>query len=185
MHPSLGAKVVRAAARIAALARAARVAARRAPGDDDAVTASDRRDSFADLFDDSRAFVPEQDRELHTPAAGLDDMQIGVAHTARLDTHLDLGGAGRVERDLLDERRCAGLCIDQPARHDAARRNCSSSGTSGNWNVPTASGLVTTLSPSSSIVSWSRVTGANGSRSVSAACTRNTENGPRIERRCT
>jgi len=137
---------------------------------DDVVARLDEtRATVADALDDPGAFVTEQDRELHTPAAGLDDMQIGVAHTARLDTHLDLGGAGRVERDLLDERRCAGLCIDQPARHDAARRNCSSSGTSGNWNVPTASGLVTTLSPSSSIVSWSRVTGAFGSRSVSVA----------------
>ena len=48
-------------------------------------------------------------------------------------------GAGRVERDLLDRRPRAGFGVDEPARHDAARRSCSSSGTSGSSNVSTAS----------------------------------------------
>ena len=182
VHPAADAQVVRAAARVAATARATRVAARRAPRDDDAVAGCDTGDAFADLLDDARALVPEQDREAHAPAAGLDDVQVGVADAARLDPHLHLARADGLERDLLDRRPRARLGEDEAARHATARRSCSSSGTSGSLNVSTASVDVTTLSPSRSIVSWSRVTGAPGSFSVSSACSVIAANG-NVDRR--
>ena len=49
----------------------------------------------------------------------------------------------------------SGSGVDDAAGH-VARRSWSSRGTSGSLNVSTALGSVTTLSPSSSIVSWSR-----------------------------
>ena len=153
VHAALRAQIVRAATRIPALARATGISARRTPGDHDPIAGLDGRDTLADLFDDASALVAEQDREPHAPPVRLDDVQVGVADAARLDPHLHLVRPGRVERDLLNRRPHAGLCVDEAACHSAARRSCSSSGTSGSWNVSTAAGSVTTLSPSSSMVS--------------------------------
>src|SRR5262249_46072521 len=95
---------------------------------------------------------------------------------AHLDAHLHLVRPRRVERDLLDHGLRARLSVDDPACHEA-RRSCSSRGTSGSWNVSTADGAVTTLSPGATILSWSRVAGAPGSFSVRAAWARITPNG--------
>ena len=50
-------------------------------------------------------------------------------HASSADLHLVR--TGRIERDLVESRRRARLGVDEPARHAAARRSCSSSGTSG------------------------------------------------------
>ncbi len=71
-----------------------------------------------------------------------------MADAAGLDADANLARPGLLDMDLLDHRRRARLGEDEPARHDAARRSCSSSGTSGIRNVSTASFDVTTLSPS-------------------------------------
>src|SRR5207249_8878701 len=92
-----------------------------------------------------------------------------------LDAHAHLVRAGRVERDLLDRRRDTGLRVDETSH--ATRRSCSSSAMSGSWNASIASSELTTLSPRASIVNWARVTGAPGSRSVTAAWTRIAANG--------
>ena len=163
MRAAPRAEVVRAAPRVAAPARRARVAARRAPRDHDPVALRDRRHAGPELLDDSRAFVAEEDGKPHPPAARLDHVQVGVAEAVRDDADANLVLAGRVERHLLERDA---VVREDDASH-AARRSCSSSGTSGSWNVSTALASRTTLSPSASIVSWSRVTGAPGRRSVS------------------
>src|SRR2546429_208237 len=166
----------RAARRIAAHARAA-LPARSAPRNDDTVAGRHRRHAAPDLLDRAGALVAEQDRKVHSPAVRLDDVHVRVAEPARLDAHLHLVRPGRIEDDLLDDELGARLRVDEAARHVTARRSCSSSGTSGSWNVSTALASETTLSPSSSIVNWSRVTGAPGSRSVSAAWARSRPTG--------
>src|SRR5207244_9152771 len=98
------------------------------------------------------------------PAHRLDDVEVGMAEPAGEDADEHLARPRRVDRQLLDGRRGIGLGVDEAARH-VPRRSCSSSGTSGSLKVSTALGSVTTLSPSSSIVSGSRGTGAPGSRS--------------------
>ena len=147
----LRAKLRRAAAGIAPPALRA-VAARGAPRDDDAVARRNEGHVAPDLLDDSRALVPEQDREPHVPALRLDDVEVGVAQPAGEDANEHLARAWRIDGQLLDSRRRVGLRVDDATCHDA-RRSCSSSGTSCNLNVSAALGSVTTLSPSSSIVS--------------------------------
>ena len=102
MQPPPRAQVVRAAAPVAAQARRARVAARRAPRDHDAIAGRDGGHALADLLDDSSALVAEQDRKRQAPAARLDHVQVAVADAACLDAHLHLARARRIERDLLD-----------------------------------------------------------------------------------
>src|SRR5487761_397072 len=58
--------------------------------EDDTVARLHRGHIGTDFLDDARTLVTEQDRERHTPAAGLDDMDVGVAEAARLDPHLHL-----------------------------------------------------------------------------------------------
>ena len=137
VRATLRAELGRAPPRVAAAARRAR-AARRPPRDDHAVAGRHRRHLGADLLDDAGALVTEEDREGHPPAVRLDDVNVRVAETARLDAHLHLARPGSVEDDLLDGRRSARLGVDDAARHDTARRSCSSSGTSGSWNTSTA-----------------------------------------------
>src|SRR5204863_9531705 len=175
VHPPLRAELRGAAARITAPALRT-LPARRSPRDDDSVPGSNERDVAPHLLDDARALVSEQDREPRSPALRFDDVEVRVAEPAGKDADEHLAGAGRVDSQLLDGWHRVGLRVDDPARH-VARRSCSSSGTSGSLKVSTALGSLTTLSPSSSIVSWSRVTGAPGRRSVSVACTRRTPTG--------
>src|SRR5579864_320757 len=182
VHPPLRPERGGAAPRVSPLALRA-LPARRAPGDHDAVARRDRRHLRADILDDARALVPEEDREVHPPPIRLDDVHVGVAETARLDPDDHLLRAGRVENELLDGRLRSRFREDDAARHEMARRSCSSSGTSGSWNVSTALRSVTTLSPSSSMVSWSRVTGAPGIHSVNAACARSRPTGTCTEGR--
>src|ERR687888_330434 len=53
------------------------------------------------------------------PAVLLDDMQIGMAHAARLDAHRNLARAGLVDDDLLERDR-ARSAQDDAAIHDAS-----------------------------------------------------------------
>ena len=126
VQPPLRAKLRGAAARIAAPALRA-LAARRAPGDDDAVAGRDRGHVAPDLLDDARALVAEQDREPHPPALRLDDVQVGVAEPAGVDADEHLARPGRVDasaprppgaRPAPRRRRRASRF-----RHGAARRS--------------------------------------------------------------
>ena len=119
------------------------------------------------------------------PSLRLDDVEVGVTEPAGEDADEHLARPRRVDGELLNRRRRVGLGVDDAARHGlvtvaatglgsvtsrvaAVRR----AGRAAGLNVSTALGSVTTLSPSASIVSWSRVTGAPGRRSVNAACSR-------------
>jgi hypothetical protein len=65
-------------------------------------------DALADGLHHTGALVAEQDRQLMSPAAGLEDVQVCVADAARLDPDERLAGARRVELELGD--RQAALC---------------------------------------------------------------------------
>jgi hypothetical protein len=91
--------------------------ARRAPAQDDPVAGSDVLDALADLLDHASALVAEQDGQLMSPAAGLEEVQVGVADAARLDPDERLAGAGRVELELSD-RKAAVRGQDCAAIHD-------------------------------------------------------------------
>src|SRR5439155_27134797 len=93
------------------------LAARGAPRDDDTVARCDRCHLTAHLLDDSRTLVAEQDREPRAPTLGLDDVEVGVAEPAGLDADEHLARSGRVDRQLLDDRRRVGLRVDDAARH--------------------------------------------------------------------
>ena len=95
-------------------------AARRAPADDDVVAGRDVHDPLADRLDHTRALVAEQDRQPMSPAAGLDDVQVGVADAARCDPDERFTGAGRVELELGD-REAALRGQDGAAIHDPSR----------------------------------------------------------------
>jgi hypothetical protein len=102
MRAAPRAEVVRATPLVAAPARRALLAARRAPRDDDAIARRDGRHARPELLDEPRAFVPEEDGKPHSPAARLDHVQVGVAEAVRDDAHANFVLAGRVERYLLE-----------------------------------------------------------------------------------
>ncbi len=77
------------------------------------------QDAFADGLDHPRALVAEQDGQRMSPAAGLDDVQVGVADAAGLDPDERLAGAGWVELELGDLQ--AALRQDCAAIHDSSR----------------------------------------------------------------
>jgi len=94
-------------------------AARRAPADDDVVAASNVHNPLADGLDHTRALMTEQDRQLMSPTAGLDDVQVGVADAARCDPDERFTGAGRVELELGD-REAALRGQDCAAIHESS-----------------------------------------------------------------
>ncbi len=118
VHSPLRAELRGAAARIAPPALRA-LAARRPPGDDDAVPGCDHGHVAAHLLDDPGALVAEQDREPRAPALGLDDVEVGVAEPASLDADEHLTRSRRIDRELLDGRRRVGLGVDDAARHSS------------------------------------------------------------------
>jgi hypothetical protein len=77
-------------------------------------------DALADFLDDARAFVTEQDGQPMSPAAGLEEVQIGVADAARLDPDTRFAGAGRVKLELSD-LEAALRRQDYAAIHDSTR----------------------------------------------------------------
>ena len=77
-------------------------AARRAPADEDPVADPDVLDALAGCLDHARALVAEQDGQRMSPAAGLEEVQVGVANATRLDPDEHLAGTGRVELELGD-----------------------------------------------------------------------------------
>src|SRR5581483_8739590 len=111
----------------------------------------------------------EQDWEAHAPALRLDYVQVGVAEPAGNHANEHFARARGIDRQLFDSGRRVRLRVDDAACRHVARRSCSSRDVSGSPKVSTALGSMTTLSPSWRIVSWSRVTGAPGRRSVRAA----------------
>ncbi|GAB2802651.1 hypothetical protein GCM10027073_38670 [Streptomyces chlorus] len=65
-------------------------------------------DAGADLLDHARTLVPTDGGERGVSVAGP-DMIVGVTHAGGLDPYEDLVLLGRVELDLLDAPRPAGL----------------------------------------------------------------------------
>jgi hypothetical protein len=78
------------------------LAAWRAPRDDDAIAGSDRGHVPSHLLDDTRSLVAEEDRESEAPALGLENVEIGVAESARQDADEHLARSRRIDRQLLD-----------------------------------------------------------------------------------
>ena len=96
------------------------LAARRAPADDDVIARPDPFDALADGLDHPRALVADQNGQLMSPAAGLDDVQVRVADAARLDLDERLARPGLVELELGDlEAALRGQ--DSAAIHDSSR----------------------------------------------------------------
>ena len=71
-------------------------------------------DASADLFDDPRSFVPEQEGERRTPVSVVARPDIAVADATRDDPHLDLAGMRWVDVDRLDDDPSPGLVDDRP-----------------------------------------------------------------------
>ena len=81
-------------------------AARRRPAQHDVIVLSDPGDAGADLADDARPFVTEDDRRFHRPVAAR-GMQIAVTHAGRAHLHEHLAGPRRTEIDRLDREGTA------------------------------------------------------------------------------
>ena len=77
--------------------------ARRAPAEHDAVAGRESFHFRPDSLDDPGALVPEHDRE-PVPPAVLEQVQVGVAHAARLDADENVLRPGLGDLDLLDRR---------------------------------------------------------------------------------
>src|SRR5205823_10636590 len=89
------------------------VAARRPPGDHDVVTRRDAGDTVADRLDRAGGLVTEEEGEVVVDGA-LPVVEVGVAHTARLDPDEHLVGPGIGDDDRLERDRPA------PVRGDDA-----------------------------------------------------------------
>ena len=67
--------------------------------------------ALTNLLDDACSLVPEDDRELGRMDA-LDDVEIGVANTARRHANEHLARLRRIELELLDDQRLPELVQD-------------------------------------------------------------------------
>ena len=72
--------------------------------EDDVIARRHAFDVGPDLLDDARGLVPEHHRQRPRPRA-VDDREIGMADTRRLDPHQQLARLRLVELDLLDAER--------------------------------------------------------------------------------
>jgi hypothetical protein len=95
------------------------VAARRAPAHDHAVADADVAHAFADRLDHPRTFVAEHDRRHLPPAAGTDDVEVGVADAARFDADERLAGPRRLQLQRFDGDAAVRI-QDDAAIHDSS-----------------------------------------------------------------
>src|SRR5690606_39214763 len=82
------------------------VSAVRVPRCDDMVADVHSPDLFSDGFDDACTLVSEHDRHRVAEAA-FDDLEVGVAESARAIPDQDVGGSEAVEGDVFDSQRLA------------------------------------------------------------------------------
>jgi hypothetical protein len=93
-------------------------------GEDDVVPDLEIRDALAQLLDDARALVAEQERTRQRQGA-VDCGQIGVANTAGGHLDLELTGLGGIDRELLD-RIFVEIGADQALHGGSLLRRCAS-----------------------------------------------------------